>query len=318
MSEMESKETSSHDRLLELSQVDILRLGDRRYCREKRAEAIMSAIGATRWFEKVRKGSYDPERDKILDKYPCKFIKEVRKHIPGEFFATYCKWPFSDADDDFRIQGGAFDSRDGTTLALLYHLDGVHGSLLPFSKTGHQYRRTSSSAPDRVRYITHESVHDWSIEHTGEVGIRKARVLSTSISKFQPHSDKPLEGQFWGFIRGRFGNEPPDDKETSRDEYKLKTSPIDMHEWATSRDFEVYVVAVAYQTFISNPVAEDQPSETRQGIQGVVLRGQAKTEGEDKTEDAVPHELVKIGTFLAIPEVPLNLPDAINVNWRVL
>jgi hypothetical protein len=43
------------DNLLQLSQLSIITMGNQRHCSERRAEAIMSAIGATDWFHRIAK-----------------------------------------------------------------------------------------------------------------------------------------------------------------------------------------------------------------------------------------------------------------------
>src|ERR1700737_4564454 len=62
----------------------ILSMANSRYCQEGRqAEAIMSAIGATDWFQKVDHGSI------VCKLYPIAFVREVRDKIgSGEFFRS--------------------------------------------------------------------------------------------------------------------------------------------------------------------------------------------------------------------------------------
>ena len=57
------------------SQGTILSLGNRRYCHERRAEAIMSAIGATQCFQTPEKR----ESDMVCRLYPMAFVHEVRE-----------------------------------------------------------------------------------------------------------------------------------------------------------------------------------------------------------------------------------------------
>lgn len=62
---------------MSLQQIDLLQLGERRYCKGRRSEAIMSVIGAALWYDEVMDGQYDPESDLILDKYSTKFVGEL-------------------------------------------------------------------------------------------------------------------------------------------------------------------------------------------------------------------------------------------------
>ncbi|KAI0146487.1 hypothetical protein BJ166DRAFT_65726 [Pestalotiopsis sp. NC0098] len=299
--------------LLELSQIDIIRLGERRQCKEGRAQAIMSAIGATKWFDQVRDKQYEPETDAILGKYPRRFIEEVRSLIPGEFFATYCKRPHSDAQDKIRIHGGFQGQLDGKSLAFFYQVYPfeLRGSLLPFSSIGHMYVRNSGSALDRVDFKTHDSVKSWLIETGGSVEIKEACVLSSSMPEITQDCQVPIDCHLFGFERGGYGDEP--------DEIPLEDmmARVDLHKWTKSRSSEIHLVVIMYQTFVSNKITEGQPPETRDLIKGIVLRGEDNKQ-ESPTIALTPRKLVKIGIFAAKPARTISLPDTTSVNWIVL
>ncbi|KAF1985872.1 hypothetical protein K402DRAFT_394472 [Aulographum hederae CBS 113979] len=91
------------DRLLNMDRVDILALGDRRTCTGRRAEAIMSVIGATKWYSGADQSRR--EQNLVLGKYPLDFVQEVQSLIPRAFFGAIMKnssveWDDDDSDDD--------------------------------------------------------------------------------------------------------------------------------------------------------------------------------------------------------------------------
>lgn len=84
---------------MSLQQFDLLQLGESRYCKRRRSEAIMFVIGVTLWYNEVIDGQYEPESDLILDKYSTKFVDELRRLIPIDFYTAYAK---SERSEDFR------------------------------------------------------------------------------------------------------------------------------------------------------------------------------------------------------------------------
>lgn len=64
-----------------------LTLGSRRSCTGRRAEAIMSVVGATDWYEQVN----DAEENLILGQYPVAFLREVQCLLGARFFRSLCE-----------------------------------------------------------------------------------------------------------------------------------------------------------------------------------------------------------------------------------
>ncbi|KAI1746154.1 hypothetical protein F4680DRAFT_463449 [Xylaria scruposa] len=86
--------------LVDLAPISLIALGDRRECKERRAEAIMSALGATKWyiesFNTIQPGRESTfrsslEQDLVLGKYPLRFVQELCRQNPGEFFSALIK-----------------------------------------------------------------------------------------------------------------------------------------------------------------------------------------------------------------------------------
>lgn len=152
------------DGLLNLDRVTILNLGDRRQCSGRRAEAIMSAMGVTRWYEKALNETMPAqiaefpqrlEKHLVLGKYPAEFVRELSESVPGsEFFNTVLKV----TDDPNRTQG----------------------SMLPFGvNTIHYALMRPRSSP----LSTHHSLSTWSVLSTGQVHIQQACAVASSSDK---------------------------------------------------------------------------------------------------------------------------------------
>ena len=161
-------------KLLNLDQVSLLTLGDRRQCTGRQAEAIMSALGATSWYkEGLRQVSPDNqtafqarlEEGLMLGKYPIGFVREVCNTIPGDFFSSYIK-----IEDIFRNYDGGGVSQ-------------AHGSMLPFSETSDMFQSASAFRTESSRDFseTHSTVSTWDIRPSGHVHIREACVVSSSL-----------------------------------------------------------------------------------------------------------------------------------------
>lgn len=310
--------------LLELSRADIIRLGDRRYCKERRAEAIMSALGATKWFSPPG----GREADLILGKYPLSFVEEVRNLIPGEFFSAYAKVPHADPHDYNRVVGGGFEGEDGHGLVALYTRTefGLNGSLLPFSLMGHHYMRFDRT---RAQLDVHRSIMSWKFSTSGHVGITKACILSSSTIDDIPQFPKALNGRTFGFIPG---NEMTGAPVSQSSEAMFRER--DLHAWTRTRNCEVHLVLVMEKLFkefqegdrqweFSPPgyVHTDSPQELHI-LKGIVLRAAldewCNHEADFKSVDGDPRKLIKIGCFDALFHGTVHLPEARDVHWEVL
>lgn len=132
----------------------ILLLGSHRFCRDLRAEAIMSVVGSRGW-----KAEYDAGNTKlVLDMYPLSFVQEARCAIGANFFnsASVSSRPISPVKE-----GTAPEPR---------------GSLMPFES-----KRHGSEAKLVLDWIfsdemDHPSVASWRILETGSVAIPRAGI----------------------------------------------------------------------------------------------------------------------------------------------
>lgn len=314
--------------LLELSRADIIRLGDRRYCKKRRAEAIMSALGATTWYSLPG----NREADLILEKYPQSFVEEVRNLIPGEFFTAHAKLPHADPHDHNQILGGGFEDEDGNTLAKLYSfaLLELDGSLLPFSLMGHRYIGYNRSV---VQLDVHGSIVTWKIGTSGHVRITKACILSSSTINDIPQCPEILLGQFIGFLPGSNDITGPLDSLSAADKANEMLRVRDLHEWTRSRRgrCEVHLVLVTERLFKefhegdcqvspSGDFHKAEPEEIHT-LRGIVFRAvsdKCDKKADFESANGEPKKLVKIGCFWVSSDGRVDLPEAREVDWEVL
>lgn len=158
---------SGLDKFLDLDRTTIITLGDRRICRERRAEAIMSVLGMTKWYEQalVKYGTPKAlheylEKDLVLGKYPADFVNVLAKEMPRDFFATF-----------YRLNLGY---KKEASLR-----DNKAGSMMPFSRFGAWYSDNSPLRRSRIPTVTHASLQYWTVEKNGAVHMPTACILSS-------------------------------------------------------------------------------------------------------------------------------------------
>jgi hypothetical protein len=159
------------DQLQNADRTTILALANRRQCRSRRAEAIMSAVGITDWYNKqfdsktmsaqLSKSGLSTDRTS-LDDYPEAFVKEAARKIGAIFYSS------SPGDDEvlwWLSQG------DSATLSAGQGL----GSMFPFTR--YPSNRQSNRLLDIYFTFGHSTVNGWVISgHSVE--IREAAILS--------------------------------------------------------------------------------------------------------------------------------------------
>ncbi|KAH6984176.1 hypothetical protein BKA56DRAFT_729742 [Ilyonectria sp. MPI-CAGE-AT-0026] len=143
-------------RFLDISPLDLLELGSRRWCSRRRGPAVMSAVGVTDWFEALSIGEAEHEEDLVLDCYPYSFVQSVREKVGAEFFA-------SKRD---RIRYISSPTSNMTRLT---------GTMMPF------YWGCSTARWRPQDMQDHPSTKGWEVTETGSVKIKEACILvSTS------------------------------------------------------------------------------------------------------------------------------------------
>ena len=153
--------------LLQLSRTSIMTMGNQRECLQRRAEAIMSAIGATEWFKTSAEDTR--EHDLVFELYPLDFVNEVREKMGSAAFfsSTPLGWEFQTVLRKFCIQ---------TYLGELE----VLGSMLPFGWGAENLAFESSS-----HMVEHSSVKTWLIEKSGTVRMTQVGLVSSSKETYE-------------------------------------------------------------------------------------------------------------------------------------
>ena len=154
------------DNLLDLTRINVLIMANLRMCTESRAEAIMSVLGVTDWYTKrlKRTGSVPIEEDMVLNTFPLAFVREAALKIGGPFFYVNRSVP----------------TKVPRYLSLL--MGQSFGSMLPFSDGLNRGSITSMTNSAEV-YEDHESVKSFLVRRDGSVRIRRAGIVSFSVTQ---------------------------------------------------------------------------------------------------------------------------------------
>ena len=137
------------DQLLNASPITPLILGNERYCKSSRAQAIMSVIGTTEWYQDAVKQFDDtPEDDLVLGKFPLQFLQEIQRKHGAMLFSSFA----------IGLEG---PPRTGSSTI---------GSLLPF--TSESANRSLNRFRNRWQMFDisdHASIQGWQIRQDGSV-----------------------------------------------------------------------------------------------------------------------------------------------------
>ncbi|KUI54993.1 hypothetical protein VP1G_02319 [Cytospora mali] len=146
---------------MELHRCAILDLGARRTCQGRRAEAVMSAIGVTNWYDEYshKHGCPPPDEDLVLGSYTLPFVREAAAKMGAEFFMSECT---------------TYDQGTIWPPGPEYH-----GTFLPFGRPQNDYGLMSSYLGN-VDLQDHPALKSWSIEADASVKIPEASVLISS------------------------------------------------------------------------------------------------------------------------------------------
>lgn len=157
------------DYFLQPSQMSILTMANKRQCDERRAEAIMLAVGATDWFK--QRGTR-VEDTLMLGLYPFPFVNEVREKVGSASFFTAAPkgrdfLKVLHAIDDYRQHQ---DHERQTKFQAL-------GTLMPFGPG-----IDIAAFETEIYAITpeHPALQSWVIEPTGCVRISQVGLVASS------------------------------------------------------------------------------------------------------------------------------------------
>jgi hypothetical protein len=166
-------------KMLEMSPVNVICGGNRRYCQdENRAIAIMSVLGTLDWYQRYRCQRRRQATFKILQqfdrdfvakfvhgKYPLEFLEEVKEKFGGLLFSAV-----ENSQLDSRHYSYSFPWRRITNARL-------QATMLPFSVDIRRIR--DMPIPTFVEgMLSHPAVSGWTINADGSVTIRETGILA--------------------------------------------------------------------------------------------------------------------------------------------
>ncbi|KAJ9603534.1 hypothetical protein H2200_011720 [Cladophialophora chaetospira] len=286
------------DNLTEMSRMDILALGDRRYCKERRADAIMSAIGVTRWKENTDAAIM------VLERYPLSFVREVCALNPAQFFGSYIKF----APNSLEIHEGSIEDARFNQVDPKWDekpIEYAHlreGTMLPFTKDG---SRCTNVGTTGFHTDPHHSIFSWKILSSGAVEILEACILSSpeiAACWTASQTGSTLPTAIYGVsIENARSVAPHDESE--------KAWNVDLHDFVHNRKWHAYAIVVQHRSSIK----VDGPAM----VTGIILRQESLQPEEHQKSEHL--EFTKVGLFNTLIQNSVSpLPKTTAVNWLVL
>ena len=170
----------------------------------RRAEAIMSAIGATEWYSQIPRAHH--EENLVMGKYPLAFVREMQRASPGQFFGalhrTRSETVSYEDEKDFKTAWEILRETNKPVeyAQAIYSLQ-VTGSLLPFgqSRRGADFQDTIECIEDATFC---ESLGNWEVQLSGHVTIMTATVLASQTVPAQ-EAKVPMPCKFTGQMQSK-------------------------------------------------------------------------------------------------------------------
>ncbi|KAK9437390.1 uncharacterized protein VB005_08378 [Metarhizium brunneum] len=155
--------------LLDIEPLTILALANQRYCRHSRAQAVMSVLGATRWFSRhlAEHGSGPRENNLVLGTFPLEFVKEIQSQLGVKFFTSTGSGSEVCPKEAFKRNA------EQNTLEIQ-----PIGSMLPFSSSRSLPKRILTNAYSEYSK-SHPSALGWNILQDGSVEITRVAILAS-------------------------------------------------------------------------------------------------------------------------------------------
>jgi hypothetical protein len=153
--------------------ISILSTGSVRHCRHSRAEAVMSVLGATDWYQNALQrprepGSPESKDPLVLGLYPLSFLKELKLKFGFAFFSS-------------QINTGEFAKVQRNKAPI--------GTILPFGMKDSDFyihrHKWISPATLLSAQEGHPSIESWELLPNGGVKIVEAGILFSSPAKNQ-------------------------------------------------------------------------------------------------------------------------------------
>ena len=166
-----------------MSQLDVMMFGEQRYCEARRAEAIMSVLGTTDWFnDQLSQSPISlPNDHLVLGKYPISFVRELKKKLGAGFFGGVYSFNL----------GSIFDELDQDCQV---DRPNVLGTLLPF-QPGYCTELPKTTL-ELYTNQDHSTVKNWEILLDGSVRVTKAAVIGWPANTNQNATE--ITARFYG------------------------------------------------------------------------------------------------------------------------
>ncbi|KAK9437389.1 uncharacterized protein VB005_08377 [Metarhizium brunneum] len=269
------------DELLYLTRTEILWNANGRYCMRSRAQAIMSVVGATKWYHKrLGQGNLDTSEKPeglILQTYPHDFLQEVIVECGANFFVNQARY------FDLMVPLVVIQHPDGT----LQEVRVIHGegTLLPI--VGNRESLIHQRVYDVEYGISdHPSLATWTLSSDGSFNILKAGILATS-------SDEGVDDE-----ELVVGLTAPEIHRGISPGSAVSQTEVDLRRWL--RDFMPFEYKAAVVLYSSS-----------ESMRGIILLESTSHFGE-----FVPRRFVKLGLWYT--RKPIRVPESQTVNWKVL
>lgn len=163
------------DQLLEPHPLSPLCLGSRRQCTGRRAEAIMSVVGATRWYQDVE----DANKNLVLGHYPVAFLRELHGYLGATFFRTVAM-----QSSFWDVMQKAEHKEDGKWIPH------NAGGMLPFD-----IYHPDSKLVSHIGILgatDHPTTATWEIGDHGEVYMTDVAIVASTDDEFGEDTDHDL------------------------------------------------------------------------------------------------------------------------------
>jgi hypothetical protein len=167
-------QTCELDQTLQLNPISPLLLGSRRQCTARRAEAIMSVVGATEWYRNSDYPSNDA--DLVLGRYPIAFLRELHRLFGARLFSSlYLHCCYEDVFH--RDSNGSFTY-------------GVAGTMLPFD--GDRELSKSVVQIERGDMIDHPTTNSWHLGADGRLFMPNVSIMASTDDRLNQNTDPDI------------------------------------------------------------------------------------------------------------------------------
>lgn len=286
--------------LLDIEPLTVLALANQRYCKHSRAQAIISVLGATKWFSRhlAEHGRGQSEDNLVLGMFPLDFVKEVKNQRGVKFFTSI---------------GSGFEVCPKGVFEMDAEQDSVKvksiGSMLPFSSSRSQPKRTLPNAFSKFSK-SHPSALGWKLLQDGSVEITAAAILAS----FRPDLAKNQTSHTQlSQLRARISIHSCEDR------FLVKDVVLSTYLGEYSPRFNIYAMILTHGTMSRNysgVILQEVvvPGGYTSGKVQKVLSGLQGYETSTKL-------FVRVGTWIiwdVKTTTEADMPSVRDVDWRVL